>query len=209
MAQVFRNVLRDASVPRYLCRLGVADQLAESVAGQLADHTLERLGSGDAVQPGHPRSQTPWRFATSCETARVAVTQQLARLDSGTLEECRTSVDALDAVCGYQLLGSDDYLDLDWAPALLVATAEAAGLDDALRRGLQLAMSGEGEVNPAYRDRADSVWEHPVSSLAPHRVREVAHVLDTLARTKFLSEQAVFAPSCGGTEAAGSITHHP
>ena len=86
------------------------------------------------------------------------MTQQLARLDSGTLEECRTSVDALDSVCGYQRLGSDDYLDLDWSPALLVATAEAAGLDDALRRGLQLAMSGEGEVNPAYRDRADSVW---------------------------------------------------
>jgi hypothetical protein len=40
----------------------------------------------------------------------------------------------------------------------------------ALRRGLD----GDAEINPAYRDREDTVWEHPVTGLEPDIVADVA-----------------------------------
>lgn len=115
----------------------------------------------------------------------VAVTQQLARLSADQLEACRVSVGALDAVCSFRTLPRDDHLDLSWYPAALNdAAADEDALPD-LRDALRLAANGRTEVNPAYREAPGSVWEHPVTALAPAQVAEVSSALSRLADSGF------------------------
>jgi len=121
----------------------------------------------------------------------VAVTRNLARVSDALLSECRVSVSELDRVCSFQTLDSNDYLDLDWAPRLLREIAITVNVPARLVVALDRAMGGEGEVNPAYRDWPESVWEHPVSSLKSTDVREIDMSLRALAQLGPVNERSV------------------
>src|SRR5689334_17144915 len=88
----------------------------------------------------------------SLHTSPVAVTQQLARVSTALLDECRVNVGRLDDVCSFRALDAADYLDLDWAPKLLEAAAVTAHIDPELRAALGMATVGEDEVNASYRE---------------------------------------------------------
>lgn len=121
----------------------------------------------------------------------MAVTQNLARLSDAMISECITSTGTLDDVCSFRGLKSSEYLDLDWAPTLLKQASVTADVHAGLLGALDRATRGEGEVNPAYRDVPDTIWEHPVSSLRSTRVAEVDKSLQALAMLDFLSVQNV------------------
>jgi hypothetical protein len=121
----------------------------------------------------------------------MAATQNLARASESVLEECLRSTDVLDQVCSFGRLPAQDYLDVDWAPSLLVAAAAAEGLTASAREGLRRAFEGDMELNPAYRDVADGIWEHPVTVVYPSGVREVAGALTRMVRSRFPSPDAV------------------
>ncbi|MFI9811976.1 hypothetical protein [Saccharothrix variisporea] len=103
----------------------------------------------------------------------MALHQQLARIPAADLATCRTSVERLHEVCSFDLAPERDHLDMDWWPQDLVTIWALLGVPDGLRH----AFDGDDEVNPAYRDRPDSVFVHPVTALEPHRVGEVAEAL--------------------------------
>jgi hypothetical protein len=105
----------------------------------------------------------------------VAVTQQLARLTFDDLRRCRTSVAVLDRLWSFRLGERSDYLDLDWSPRPLELAA--AQVSTALRDAIREACSGGYEINPAYRDRHETIFEHPVRGLEPKVVRAVAAAL--------------------------------
>ncbi|MEQ4305387.1 hypothetical protein ABNF97_29070 [Plantactinospora sp. B6F1] len=107
----------------------------------------------------------------------MAVTQQLARLSPEQLARCRGSVEELDRLCSFELLSSSDYLDLDWAPAPLLGVFELARVGPPILAGLRRGLGGDTEVNPAYRDRPESVSGHPVTALESDAVAEVAGLL--------------------------------
>ena len=115
----------------------------------------------------------------------MAVTQNLARLSDAMISECTTSTATLNDVCSFRGLKSSEYLDLDWAPSLLKQAAAAADVDAELLGALDRATSGEGEVNPTYREMPDSIWEHPASFLRSTQVAAVDKLLQTLARLDF------------------------
>lgn len=52
-------------------------------------------------------------------------------------------------------------------------------------------MSGQGEINPLYRDAPETVWEHPVSSLGAAQVEQIAHSLGVLVQVDFLTHEAI------------------
>jgi hypothetical protein len=106
------------------------------------------------------------------------------------ISECATSTAVLDEVCSFRALESSEYLDLDWAPSLLMQAAVIADVDAELLAALDLATRGEGEINPAYRDASNTVWEHPVSSLRSTQVAEIDKSLQALAGLDFLSIDA-------------------
>ena len=110
----------------------------------------------------------------------MAITQQLARLTPEQLVSCRSATAEIDRLCSFQLLDEGDYLDLDWASAPLIEVCERAGCspDDvaSLRRGLE----GGAEVNPAYRDAAGTIGEHPVTALEPEDVVTTSRALARL-----------------------------
>ncbi|GAA0898277.1 hypothetical protein GCM10009557_73490 [Virgisporangium ochraceum] len=107
----------------------------------------------------------------------MAVTQQLARLPMPVLTACRASVEELDRLCSFVTLPRSEYLDLNWAPPDLIRVFELARLETGTVIALRRAMEGDTEINPAYRDAPDTVWEHPVNALEPDAVAEVATVL--------------------------------
>ena len=111
------------------------------------------------------------------DTCRVAVTQQLARLLPAQLAACRRSVDELDLLCSFKMRPRSDHLDLDWAPAPLVRAFQLAHVDDSVVVALRRSLDGDEEINAAYRDHPDTVWEHPVTALEPDAVVEVAALL--------------------------------
>ena len=117
------------------------------------------------------------RISVRRHTAGVAVTQQLARLPLERLGACRASVADLDAVCSLTALASTEYLDLNWAPAELVAAAVAANVEAARITSLRRAFEGDFEVNPEYREVPDTIWEQPVNAVEPGGVAEIAHAL--------------------------------
>jgi hypothetical protein len=105
------------------------------------------------------------------------VTQQLARLSSAQLAACRASVDVLDQLCSFELLPESDYLDLDWAPMPLVRACELAQVGMSVLTALKRGLDGDTEINPAYRYRADTVWQHPVKAITPDVVAELAKLI--------------------------------
>lgn len=117
----------------------------------------------------------------------MPVVQNLARLDEATLAACSTSVAVLDDVCSFRTLDRDDYLDLNWAPAPLEQAAKVAQVPASLVSALTRATGGGNEVNPAYREMPDSIWEHPVTSLDSTGVRRAHEQLQELSRLSFLS----------------------
>ena len=107
----------------------------------------------------------------------MAVTQQLARLPPAEIALCRTSVEAVDRLCAFDLRPASDYLDLDWAPRSLERLAEHADLAD--RQALQLALDGEETVEfPP--DWPTSPWEPAVGFLSHERVHSVAPRLQAM-----------------------------
>ncbi|GAA1031320.1 hypothetical protein GCM10009557_26290 [Virgisporangium ochraceum] len=107
----------------------------------------------------------------------MAVTQQLAKLSAAELAACRNSVEVLDLLCSFKLRPASDHLDLDWAPAPLVRSFELAHVDEPVVAALRRSLHGDEEINAAYRDHPDTVWEHPVTALEPDVVAEVAALL--------------------------------
>ncbi|SCF16555.1 hypothetical protein GA0074695_3923 [Micromonospora viridifaciens] len=107
----------------------------------------------------------------------MAVTQQLARLSPGQLAKCRSSVEELDKLCSFDLLPFTEYLNLDWAPAPLIRVFELAQVSTPIAAALRRGLDGDVEINPAYRDHQDTVWEHPVVTLEPDIVADVAALL--------------------------------
>ncbi|WP_446219880.1 hypothetical protein [Micromonospora sp. IBHARD004] len=107
----------------------------------------------------------------------MAVTRQLARLSPGQLAACRSSAEELDKLCEFGLLPSSDYLDLDLAPAPLIRVFELAQVSPPIVVALRRGLDGDGEINPAYRDRQDTMWGHPVAALEPDIVADVARLL--------------------------------
>ncbi|WP_143234779.1 hypothetical protein [Paractinoplanes atraurantiacus] len=107
----------------------------------------------------------------------MAVIQQLARLSSDQLDACREVVEKLDDLCSFRLLPASDHLDLDWASAPLLRAFELARFPEPAAALLRHAIGGDSEINPAYRDVPDSIFEHPVTALEPVRVAEVATAL--------------------------------
>ncbi|ONI71707.1 hypothetical protein BWI15_16270 [Kribbella sp. ALI-6-A] len=108
------------------------------------------------------------------------------------ISECSTSIAVLDDVCSFRGLKSSDYLDLDWAPTLLMQAAMIARVDAKLLAALTRATRGEGELNPAYRDMPETIWEHPVSSLSSTQVAEIDKSLQVLAGLDFPSAHDAF-----------------
>lgn len=115
----------------------------------------------------------------------MAVTQQLARLTAAQVVECRGSVEALHSVCSFTMLPACDYLDLNWYPNDLLVAARQAGVEPQLVAALNYACEGQREVNPAYREVPESIWEHPVNYLSPVEVVSVASDLHRLAQADF------------------------
>ena len=117
----------------------------------------------------------------------MPIVQNLARLSGDLMSACATSTAVLHDVCSFRTLDQDDYLDLDWAPAPLEAAAVAARVPGHLLEGLALATGGDDEINRAYREMPDGVWEHPVTSLGPGQVMQVHQALRELSAVGFLS----------------------
>jgi hypothetical protein len=107
----------------------------------------------------------------------MAVTLQLARISAALLSACRQSVEELDRLCSFESAPQSDYLDLDWAPAAITRVFELAGVDGRSLAALKRAVDGDAEVNPAYRDHPNTVWEHPVTALDLPAVAEIAIAL--------------------------------
>src|SRR3954447_5043682 len=104
----------------------------------------------------------------------MAVTQQLARLTTDELARCRRSAETLHLLCSFELREPRDYLDLDWSPRALQRAAVLAGLPGELVAAIERACDGDDEINPAYRDHARTIREHPVTALEPDVVRAIA-----------------------------------
>ncbi len=107
----------------------------------------------------------------------MAVTQQFARIPATQLVACRQSVPALDALCSFTSTPDEDYLDLNWWPIILRRAWELTGASARALAVLQRGFGGDKEVNPAYRDHPNTIWEHPVTALEPPQVGEVAEAL--------------------------------
>jgi hypothetical protein len=89
----------------------------------------------------------------------MAVTLQIARITAAQLAECQGSADALSTLCSFDLVPRTDYLDLDWAGDGIIRMCEHTGIGDAT--AVRRAVSGDEEVNPAYRDHPNWVMEQP------------------------------------------------
>ena len=59
-------------------------------------------------------------------------------------------------------------------PRALQRAAVLAGLPDELVAAIESACDGDDEINPAYRDHAGTIREHPVTALEPDTVRAIA-----------------------------------
>ena len=107
----------------------------------------------------------------------MAVTQQLARIPATQLAECRRSVEALDELCSFTSTPEEDYLDVNWWPVTLKRAWELTGANGRTLALLRRGVDGDDEVNPAYRDHPNTIWEHPVTALEPPQVGDVAEAL--------------------------------
>jgi hypothetical protein len=139
----------------------------------------------------------------------VAVTQQIARLTADELAECRRSLEAIDRLCSFDLRPEQDHLDLDWAPRPLEQAATRAGLPAPVIEALRRACAGGEEINPAYREVAYSVWEHPVTALEPEDVREVAAVLEGWSGDAIIGDLATDAATAAAQLGVGELADDP
>ncbi|SBT51108.1 DUF1877 family protein [Micromonospora auratinigra] len=130
----------------------------------------------------------------------MAVTQQLARLSADRLAACRASADELARLCGYELLPSTAYLDLDWSPAPLLRAAELGAVPtDALRR----ALTGDVAIGPA-------PWvDEPVTALEPAAVADVAQALGALDPTVVLAAVPADAAAAAALLGLPDFAGHP
>lgn len=128
----------------------------------------------------------------------MAVTQQLVRIPAERLAVCRRSVEAVDEVCSFLAVSDEDQLDLNWWPSVLKRVWELAGVEARTLALLRRAVDGDDEVNPAYRDCPDTIWQHPVTALEPSPVGEVA---DALRAVTSQDIRAVVPPDPGEVEA--------
>lgn len=110
----------------------------------------------------------------------MAITQQIARISENQLAACRQSSEELNRLRSFELRPRTDYADLDWAGSALIRLCKLAGLDARIVAALRRALEGDAEVNAAYRDHPDTVWEHPVTALEPTTVEQVSGVLREL-----------------------------
>lgn len=144
----------------------------------------------------------------------MAVTLQLARITPAQLSECRRSIAPLDRLCSFELVPPADFLDLDWADDALIRLCEHAGGDVA---ALRRAVSGDVEVNPAYRDQPYTVMEQP-RCIEPVDVAVLAAALCRidldLAISRLPSDLPAIRETLGGILADfsgdphGYVTHH-
>lgn len=110
----------------------------------------------------------------------MAVTQQLARIPATQLAACRQSVEALDELCSFTSTPHKDYLDVNWWPVTLKRAWELTGADARTLTLLRRGLDGDDEVNPAYRNHPNTIWEHPVTALEPPQVGDVTEALRSL-----------------------------
>ena len=103
----------------------------------------------------------------------------------------------------------EDHLDLNWSPRPLERAATRAGLPDAAVEAVRRACDGGAEINPAYRDVAFSVWEHPVTALEPAAVREVAAVLEGYDGDAILGDLAPDASTASAQLGVGELADDP
>jgi hypothetical protein len=115
---------------------------------------------------------------------RMAVTQQLARIPASQLAACRRSAAELDELCSFRSAPPADYRDLNWWPSALKRTWTVMGVDAQTLAVLHRGFDGAEEVNPAYRDYPDTIFDHPVTALEPYQVAEVAEALRLLIPEK-------------------------
>jgi len=80
----------------------------------------------------------------------MAVTQILARLAPELLARCSADPASLRELVSFRLIGTDCYLDLDWAPAGLERLAQASALSSEARDALRAACKGNRAVNPRF-----------------------------------------------------------
>ncbi|MGW0516442.1 DUF1877 family protein [Crossiella sp. NPDC003009] len=113
----------------------------------------------------------------------MAVTQQLVRIPATRLAACRQSVAALDELCSFTSTPDEDRLELNWWPGALKRAWALTGVDARALAVLRRGFDGDEEVNPAYREHPDTIWEHPVTALEPSRVSEVAEALRAVTPT--------------------------
>jgi hypothetical protein len=107
----------------------------------------------------------------------MPVVQNLARPTAVQLAACRRSVEELDRLCSFRMLSGEDHLDLDWSPGALRRLGDLIPLPPGVPEAIRHALSGGDEVNPAYRDTVDTIFEHPVTAWEPPDAARVADVL--------------------------------
>lgn len=135
----------------------------------------------------------------------LPITQQLARLDEGLIGLCKRDVRRLDDLCSFRSLEPDDYLDLDWSPAILEGAALFSRVPSERLQILAHATGGKHELNPAYRDLPSSIWQHPVTYNPADQVLKVHSILRALAGAGFpaaAATRAAVAQLDGGVSSA-------
>src|SRR5689334_12735432 len=106
----------------------------------------------------------------------MAVTQQLVRLSPDLFEACRRNTGTLDRLLAFQLVGSDRYLDLDWASQGLVSLACACNAE----HGAAVTRALEGNIVPLNPALSDGTVEIPPAGLDADDVRATTAQLMTM-----------------------------
>jgi hypothetical protein len=75
----------------------------------------------------------------------------------------------------------------------------------ALKRGLD----GDTEINPAYRYRADTVWQHPVKAITPDVVAELAKLIGQIKPDVVLAALPSDAQAASSILGLGLLDGHP
>ncbi|HYC96862.1 hypothetical protein [Brevundimonas sp.] len=116
----------------------------------------------------------------------MAVTQQIARVAQGILEEMSANPEVLDRLLRFKLTGPEDILDLDWAPKALLALAQDS-LSEAQVRALRDLLEGSKRLNKecATGLQDDLVWSD-VTCLYPSEVQHASSILAGLTSSDIL-----------------------
>lgn len=107
----------------------------------------------------------------------MAITQQIVRIAQTTLEEASTDTAVLERLLRFELAGSQDTLDLNWAPVGLLALARAS-LAEAQCAALRDLIEGTKILNEecAAGPQHDQVYSDVTCLFAPG-VRRAADIL--------------------------------